>query len=208
MIAESRESPGDQTMRLSDMAVRARRELLLSLPYQSEKSLMLVRHWLEVAEDRLLPSRADIDPSRIAPVLSCLAMHHMQSPDWIEIRLAGTRFYGIYGRELTGTNYLDLVEPNRRNEASRRLHTLVGHPCALYTVLTSTTHGGMTGRAESIGLPLLGPDGRPDMAVYVNDDIAPRAFVPGPAGMIRYLKADQPRYLDIGAGLPDHGASP
>ena len=189
--------------KLSDQAREARRTRLCTLPRLGRKAAVLVQHWLDIAGNDLVPARADLDPSRLVPALANIAIHRFESADRIMIRLAGTKFYHAYGREITGSNYLDLVGEERREPARERLTEIIGHPCGLHTSLDYTSRGGAQGTSESLGLPLVGPDGAVDMAIYVNDRLPHQLDWETKSDQIATLTAEEPVYLDIGAGIPN-----
>lgn len=188
--------------RLTEAALKARAKSLSHAPTALGKSALLLDHWLDIAGADLVPHRDSLDPTRIPGALPNVVIHQIESADRIMIRLAGTAFYDVYGRELTGTNYLDLVAPNRRAQAYDRIRTVVDHPCALFTELAFTARAGVFGRAESLGLPLIGRNGVIDTIIYVNErlpmDLNP--FHPNPA--IETVDTLQAEFLDLGAGVP------
>lgn len=191
------------TMRpLNDAELEARRQRFQALSLRSERSVLLARHWLDIAGTSLVPERANLDPARMTAALPNVAVHRFEAPDRIVIRLAGTEFYHAYGRELTGSNYLDLVAPDRRAQASARLHTLIQHPCGLMATLIYVSRNGTVGKSESLGLPLVGPTGAIDMAIYVNDDLPHDSTWDSPNNAINFLDAERVIFLDIGAGVP------
>ena len=66
------------------------------------------RHWLQICGDRLLPSRADIDPSNFKRILPNVILLDIEcDPFRVRYRLCGTRVTELRGY-LTG-RYLDQV---------------------------------------------------------------------------------------------------
>lgn len=187
---------------LSEDQAGERRHRLSTLPLRSAKSALLLQHWLDIADRSLVPDRASLDPARMVPALPNMVLHQFVASDRIIIRLAGTEFYNAYGRELTGTNYLDLVAPERRERAQTNLAAVIDQPSGLVTTLLYITKGGNVGKAESLGLPLRGPEGRIDMAVYTNDELPSDARWNAHIKAIGSLDVELIDYIDIGAGLP------
>jgi|GEM_PF-677590 len=196
------DATGNPMSELSETAAEARRASLLQLPLRSRLSDVLRRHWLEIAGHRLVPARSDLDPSRMTAALPNIVIHRVESPDRIIIRLAGTDFYRTYKRDLTGSNYLDLVSPGRRAQASARLTAAVAQPCGLLTTLVYLSKGGTRGRSESFGLPLIGRDGQVDTLIYVNAELGLAADTPPTDESVEALNTDGFTYVDIGARVP------
>jgi hypothetical protein len=188
--------------RLAAGAVKARAASLSQAPITMRKSALLLDHWLDIAGADLVPHRDLLDPTRIAYALPNVVIHQVETAERVTIRLAGTAFYDVYGRELTGTNYLDLVAPERRAQAYGRLRAVVDHPCALFTELIYASKAGVFGRAESLGLPLVGRNGTVDTIIYVNErlPIEPDPYRPAPE--IETVDTLQAVFLDVGAGVP------
>ena len=88
-------------MRGSELAFRAQ----LVIPEQLE----LYDYWLKKTRGRKMPGRADISPChipRLLPHVSLIDVEH--NPPRYRVRLAGTRLYDVYGREITGSYVEDL----------------------------------------------------------------------------------------------------
>ena len=67
----------------------------------------LYGYWNEVRAGRLAPRRLEIEPSRIAGILSETFMLERVDAATYRYRLAGTRLCELFGSELRGTNFLD-----------------------------------------------------------------------------------------------------
>jgi hypothetical protein len=75
----------------------------------------LYRYWNEVRAGRLAPQRLEIEPSRIAGILSETFMLERTDAGTYQFRLAGTRLCEVFGSELRGKSFLDgWTEPDRR----------------------------------------------------------------------------------------------
>jgi hypothetical protein len=69
----------------------------------------LYDYWAEVAAQSGIPSRADINPSRLPRLLPGISLIDVNPDiDKCRIRLAGTRLREIYDREITGLTLADL----------------------------------------------------------------------------------------------------
>ena len=73
-----------------------------------QKSLhTLYSYWNQVRAGRLAPQRLDIEPFRIAGILSETFMLERIDGGTYQFRLAGTRLCELFGTELRGKNFLD-----------------------------------------------------------------------------------------------------
>jgi hypothetical protein len=72
----------------------------------------LLAYWHEKKGDRLAPTRAEIDPAEIRPLLPHVGIVDVErSPLRFRYRLAGSDIVRGYGEELTG-RYLDQIDLN------------------------------------------------------------------------------------------------
>ena len=67
----------------------------------------LYGYWNELRAGRLAPQRLEIEPSRIAGILSETFMLERIDAATYRYRLAGTRLCEVFGSELRGRNFLD-----------------------------------------------------------------------------------------------------
>jgi len=76
----------------------------------AEALKILYHYWQGLSRGRPAPSRADIDPARIVPVLPHIGLFDVEAtPRRYRIRLMGTRIVSWYGCDLTG-RYLDEID--------------------------------------------------------------------------------------------------
>jgi hypothetical protein len=169
-------------------------------------SLALLRAWDGWRGTRLLPSRADMTLSDIAPQLPFVVLLELRGPDDAHIRLAGTALCAALGQELKGQNWLALTPPEARAMRAARLQHLVGQPCAAVLQGTNRARSGMEFRIEQLALPV-----RPVRPTAPMQILAVISLLPGQprpshvAGAQIGQLPDQFRFLDIGAGLPMEG---
>lgn len=76
-------------------------------------------YWLSLPREGILPHRRNFLPEAVPSLLPNMMIYELVSDDFIKIRLLGTSVEDRYGQNSTGTNYLDLVEYNRRPKASQ-----------------------------------------------------------------------------------------
>ena len=91
---------------------------------KSKTSQILFTYWNEVRKDRLAPRRFEIEPSRIAPILSETFILERLEGDMFRFRIAGTGITEQFGTDFRGTNFLDGWAPDDRVTLSRHLRSL------------------------------------------------------------------------------------
>jgi hypothetical protein len=126
-----------------------------TLALRHEPLKKLLAYWLEKKGDRRAPSRADIDPLDIVPLLPHVVMIDVErDPQRFRYRLVGTEIVRQLGRDLTG-RYLDELEHNPRVAAIAAEYARVaawGAPvCATWEY---TREDGRHIRYERLALPL------------------------------------------------------
>ena len=87
--------------------------------------LTLYNYWNEVRSGRIAPQRLDIEPSRIAGILSDTFMLERTDSGTYQYRLAGTRLCEVFGSELRGKSFLDGWSEQDRAVLERQLATIV-----------------------------------------------------------------------------------
>ena len=103
-------------------------ELRLDAPDLDADLKFALDYWFKKRAGRLAPTRADIDPVDIAPLLPRVMLVDVSTdPVDFRFRLAGTGLFKIHGAELTNKRALDL-EPPAYGALIHRLYC-----CLLYT---------------------------------------------------------------------------
>lgn len=167
----------------------------------SANAQRLLAHWRDVAGARIMPQKNDIQPETLGRVLKHILIYEYHDQDHIQIRLAGSSFRAIHGRELTGTNFLDLAKREERQKMSDRLHAQLKHPCGLFAMSTTGFASGSTGYFQAFGLPLADETGTPRFSIHVSEYLSGDAL---PSfGGVTSSGATSAKYVDIGAGIPD-----
>ncbi len=114
----------------------------------------LYGYWNELRAGRLAPQRLEIEPSRIAGILSETFMLERVEASTYQFRLAGTRLCELFGSELRGRNFLEGWSDQDRLALERHLRTI----CDQGAVAVLTIEGGSDSRhrveLEAILLPL------------------------------------------------------
>ncbi len=171
---------------------------------QTEFGHLLLRAWDKWRGTALLPTRADMFLEDISAILGNVTLLELRGPDEAVVRLAGTRICEVFGQELKGRNYLDLVPPEARGLRARRLQYMIAHPCGAVLQGTYSARSGMTFRSEQVALPVR--PATPDAAPQLLTVAAVMPGQPRPTHMPESELGRLPdtfRFLDIGAGIPN-----
>ncbi len=114
----------------------------------------LFAYWNGVRGAHLAPRRFDIEPAKIAGILSSTFMLERLDPATYRYRLAGTSVCSMFGVELRGTNFLDGWPPEDRLSLMRRLSVLSGRGAAELIHLEAAPPGRASVPFELLLLPL------------------------------------------------------
>lgn len=193
--------PRDWTSKPRTIDPAGRAEKLLAESHLTKVSRTLTSHWLDIALDELVPRKSSFRPELVAPVLANIFMYEYHGPDHIEFRVAASLLREVHGRELTGSNYMDMMDEPDRSRAARRLFGMVDHPCGILVINRATFGTGTTGDFSSYGLPMQGDDGSVRFSIHVAEFLGD-GHLPYHSG-ITGMAAVEARYIDIGAGIPD-----
>ncbi len=95
---------------------------------------MLFDLWSDVRGNRLVPRWVDFDPLALVSVVpQSIFLKRAAVDDWRAL-LFGSDLVNGYGREMTGANMLETLEPNDRAAAIDRLRVLVEGPAVVRSV--------------------------------------------------------------------------
>ena len=115
----------------------------------------LYSYWNEVRRGRIAPQRLEIEPSRIAAILSETFMLEVLKPDTYPYRLAGTRLCEMFGSELRGKNFLDGWSEEDRRGLESRLSTISEEGATAQLALEGIVDARHRVQLEANLLPLL-----------------------------------------------------
>ena len=148
----------------------------------------LFDYWNEVRVGRLAPDRLEIEPSRIAQILSETFMLQRAESDSYRYRLAGTRLCELFGAELRGRDFLDFWRKEDFAAITRSLSAVC--EAGAVGVLTLENGDGPRRRLEleAVLLPLL--DGRNSLSRVLGamTPVLPHGFPHPPLGRCRLLR--------------------
>jgi hypothetical protein len=81
---------------------------------KSQRLRRLLDHYLDVRGDRAMPSRRDIDATRLGPVLSIIWINEYEADaGTFRYRLAGEGVNNIFGTSVSGRLLSDFIAPGR-----------------------------------------------------------------------------------------------
>jgi hypothetical protein len=118
----------------------------------------------------------------------------------IPLRLVGSGFHDLVGRDLTGTDYLDLSDPDIRSTAFDGMMSLINHPVALWQQTPIQLPSGKLTTFEYTIFPMLHEkENRHQLLVLVSHQLSD-----GPAlgGVPTPLRSSDWVFLDLGKGFP------
>lgn len=118
----------------------------------------------------------------------------------IPMRLVGSGFFELFGRDLTDTDYLALVETSARSRAFEAAVQMLHKPCGLWQLTPAVAPGGKTVTFEYTAFPIFDDrQKKGQLVVYVNHPFTEQTGFPsGP----RVQSATTWNWIDIGAGIP------
>jgi hypothetical protein len=124
-------------------------------PAMKQRTLdTLFSYWNEVRAGRLAPQRLEIEPSRIAAILSETFMLERIDARTYRYRLAGTQLCGLFGSELRGRNFLEDWSEEDRNVLARDLASVCEQGAAATLALEGSSDARHRVDLEAILLPL------------------------------------------------------
>lgn len=115
----------------------------------------LYQYWNSLRGARVAPRRFEVDPARIAPILAQTFIVECERGGAHRFRLAGTRICEYFGRELRGSDLMDLWEARDRQRLHRLLVSAVFDGAAAVVVFDGLTEDDRAVRFEMVVLPLV-----------------------------------------------------
>lgn len=109
---------------------------------------------LNAAAGRPAPEQRLMDPALIGDALADVFIIDAPSDGLYEMRLAGTRLCGLWGRELRGVNALSLWRGRDEEGARMMLHCVIEDAAVAVVSHRMTTASGRVIEAEMVAMPL------------------------------------------------------
>jgi hypothetical protein len=114
----------------------------------------LFEYWNRLRGSERAPQRSAIEPSDLRRVLADTFILEVGGRERYDVRLAGTRVWTIYCREIKGTNFLDLFAGEDRSAMATLAAAVSEDGAAAVVTISCATARGDQGAAELIMLPL------------------------------------------------------
>lgn len=160
-------------------------------------------YWYSLPKDGLLPLRSALNPADIKPLLPNLMVFDLSDPAIVRFRLAGTAIAERYGFDPTGSDFLDLLDPETREVNRQLLQAAVRHPFGMLAILTTRHGSGLLASVETLSFPFADrKSGVPQMAT-VSVRLADTQRLDTKADSLHQVKATDFTFIDLGAGLPE-----
>lgn len=157
-------------------------------------------YWWSLPREGSVPNRCDFDPMRIAAHLPVVSINEREPSGSWRVRLAGTGIGQRASRELTGADYLDLVEPDARVGENRRLVAMLAQPCGVAGVRRGIRASLLQYWISVLALPLRDSKGGVRFLISTNEDLE-RRKAPEDDPLIR-MGPIEGQFVDVGAGVP------
>lgn len=169
----------------------------------SPNALAYAHYWKSLPKVDLVPERSSFDPVSQRAILSHFAILELVEPGVVKYRLAGTAEAQRYGQDVTGKNYLDFVNPERRAEACRAFEEMAGRPCGMLAIIHSTARSGRHVINESLGFPMRGSDGRSNLLYFQSNTASTKEYYDSRLDVLdTHVRVSRRLFIDIGAGVP------
>jgi hypothetical protein len=142
-----------------------------------------------------IPRLIDVDFARLRPYAPWIAIIDADNEARsLKFSLVGQGLTRLLGRELLGSDYLDLVDPAIRDTAFDSVFLMFSRPCGLWQTTPATTAGGATETFEYTGYPVLDHvKGTGQIMFLIHSDFADAGT---PPRVSRIERATNWRWLD------------
>ena len=167
---------------------------------EAPNRLAFLRAWLGWRRREELPALAKVRPEDIGAALPCMLVFEPVAREHVSIRLAGTQFTDLLGREITGENFIDLAPPTQREMRMAHFESYQSHPCGARRSADMVRASGFPISVAGIVLPVAVPDNRVRMYAAFDFSHAAEDLVTNPLSEIP--AASEIDFIDIGFGAP------
>ncbi len=119
-------------------------------------SRILYNYWNEIRRHRMAPTRFEVEPAQIAPILSETFILERTPSATYPFRLAGTRICERFGQELRGLDFAGLAGDDQ-HVLRKALAAVTADGVVAVVELEAETNDGRTATFEAIVMPLMHP---------------------------------------------------
>lgn len=122
---------------------------------QQTTSKQLYAYWDRARNGRVAPRRFEIEPAKIASILSETFIAECEGAVSYRFRLAGTKICEQFGRELRGGDLLALWRPEDRRAFASLLRHVVSGAAAGHALFDAISDTGRRAQFELVVMPLI-----------------------------------------------------
>lgn len=155
-------------------------------------------YWDSLPKEDFAPSRGDFSPGQIAALMPAITILEVVSDDLILQRLTGTAVCRALGFDPTGTNALDLMQPQIRPDYLKLIKHQISTPCGRWNLIRSRREN-LIERVEVVALPMRHAPTGHWMIISYFATLETLSYDPGPYEILGY---ENTSWIDIGAGVP------
>lgn len=169
---------------------------------RTAESLAFEQAWRRARGDAPFPARSDIGLKTFARFASLMVIIE-PDPEKVALpfRLTGSGFFDLLGFDLTGMDYLDLVDPSIKQDAYDSVVACMRQPCGLWQSTPTQITGGETAFFELTILPMSKSGGEADhVLIFVTRERRPDGAIPN---IQRVEHSTEWAWIDTGFGLPE-----
>lgn len=159
--------------------------------------------WKKLPRCGALPGKRDFRPAALGHLLPfvMLAEARLEPAPSLLIRIVGSAIEERIQRDITGQDYFEFLEADRRVAAVQSLRLMLNHPCGLWQIMPYHYVRGIAQKVEGTVFPLLGEPAPYLLGLVIPRDEPVRPISPGPRAMLAG-GATSFEFLDVGAGVP------
>jgi hypothetical protein len=171
---------------------------------QEPESRRFIDAWLGWRGSDLIPGRRALELADIKSMLKLVLLFELRSAAQVYIRVAGTGMRDYLGFELTGSNYMALTPFVDRPVRYFRFRQIADRPCGGVMLYNQRLGSGEVVPSEVVSLPIAPDDPQaPKLVISHATPLGPQPPSPSVPHMLQLHLAEEFRFLDIGAGVPD-----
>jgi hypothetical protein len=162
-----------------------------------------VQYWETFPKIDLVPPRSALDPTAIPDLLPNLMLWELRDVHDARWRLVGSAVREWFGRELTGTDVLEIHMPAARPKAMAAGAAMAAQPCGAWGLMALRSPRGYDFLVEVTCLPLRDAAGTVTLFANTMERLRDRSYFDAMAAAgARMVNFVEHRFIDIGAGLP------
>lgn len=123
----------------------------------------------------------------------------------VPMRLVGSGFHDVLGRDVTGMDYLEFADASIRARAFETIMAIINTPCALWQIAPTVLSNGKAATVEFTTFPMFHErENKYQFLAYAKHQFADSVQSDG---QVHIMKAAALKWLDLGKGTPAFGKS-